>query len=378
MSSKQATAHINLDALSQNFDYVKSLAPNSKVMAVIKADAYGHGAVKVAHALSGADAFGVARVSEAVKLREAGIGTPICLLEGVMDKEEINLASVYEFQIVVHSEHQLELLETASARRGIWLKVDTGMGRLGIAYDKAAATLNRLGHQTLQGLMTHLANASDPTDALTELQINRLQAVADASRQPNTNVLSLANSAGLLRHPASIADWVRPGLMLYGASPMDDLLEINALHPVMTFSAPVISVHKVKQGESVGYGGLWTTEKDARIAVIAAGYADGYPRETSQGTPVLINGVRRPLVGRVSMDMICVELEPEDQTDPGDTAVLWGEGLPVEEISRHAGTVPYTLLCGITNRVHRVHRGAQRKNQRGTQRGTQRGIDSRG
>lgn len=360
MSSRQAAAHIDLEAIAHNFDTVKQLAPSSRVMAVIKADAYGHGAVQVARKLEAADALGVARVSEAVKLREKGIGTPICLLEGVVDREELNLASVYELQVVVHDDEQLALLEHNGARRNIWLKVDTGMGRLGFKPEAVPDILERIGRQKLLGIMTHLANADDLQSTKTNEQISCIRNFVERTDHPACKVISIANSAGILHHPESISDWIRPGLMLYGASPMTSLKPIDKLHPAMTFSAPVIAVRELKQGETVGYGGIWCAGKDTRVAVIAAGYADGYPREIDPGTPVLLGGARRPVVGRVSMDMICVELEETDATKPGDRAILWGQGLPVEEIARASGTIAYTLLCGVSHRVSRHYRGEAR------------------
>jgi alanine racemase len=363
--SKQATAIIDLDAIRHNFDQAKQRAPASKVMAVIKADAYGHGACKVAEALGSADAFGVARVSEAVKLRESGIGQPICLLEGVNDPEELNLASVYELQVVLHNREQLELLTNRGARRHVWVKVDTGMGRLGFSVEETPSVLHKLGHQGLLGLMTHLADAGDKRSIMTGRQIARITSLANGLDVPGSEVLSIANSGGLLALHNPPGDWVRPGLMLYGASPFDDLNPIPSLHPAMSFGAPVIAVRTIRQGESVGYGGIWTADKDSTIAVIAAGYADGYPREIAQGAPVLVNGVRYPLVGRVSMDLICVLLDSSHSkkvhsVKVGDRAILWGDDLPVEEIADKAGTIAYTLLCGVTARVHRQHRSNSR------------------
>ena len=358
MSSRQATALVDLEAIGSNFELVRSRAPNSNVMAIIKADAYGHGAIRVAKALSSANAFGVARVSEAVKLREAGIGQPICLLEGVNDREELNLASVFELQVVIHDRYQLDLLERVGARRKVWLKVDTGMGRLGFAPEEVPEVLQTLGKQTLLGVMTHLSEASDPVSQKTGLQLTRIREVIGKSGHPNVRTLNIANSAGILGHPASLAEWVRPGLMLYGATPFDDLKPIHDLHPAMTFSAPVIAVHPVKAGESVGYGGIFTASSNTRVAVIAAGYADGYPREIKQGAPVLIHGEKRRLVGRVSMDMICVELEPGDVVQPSDRAVLWGEGLAIEDIATCCGTIPYTLMTGVSSRVYRHYRAS--------------------
>lgn len=352
MAVRQATAHINLDAVAHNFDYVKELAPSSRVMAVVKANAYGHGAVQVARKLN-AEAYAVSRVSEAVELREAGVTGDICLLEGVMDKEELNLASVYELQVVVHSPYQLSLMKKAGARRPMWIKVDTGMGRLGFSLEQVKGVVSELRKQKVAGYMTHLAEASDPASEVTAEQIAKFQSIPAVQGQ----VLSIANSAGLVAHPDSRADWVRPGIMLYGATPFDDQEPMVALQPAMTFSAPVIAVHAVRAGDSVGYGGLWTATADTRVAVLAVGYADGYPREIKAGTPVILNGERRTIVGRVSMDMICVELTPSDKTEIGDRAVLWGEGLPVEEIARASDTITYTLLAGVSPRVNRQYRG---------------------
>lgn len=362
MSTAQATVHVDLDAIQQNFSYVRELSPASKIMAVIKADGYGHGAAQVARKLRDADAFGVARVSEAVKLREAGVHGPICLLEGVLNTEELNLASIYELQVVIHAEEQLEMLGRAGARRAIWLKIDTGMGRLGLSPDRAEALIAKLGSQQLLGLMTHFACADEPDETMTESQIETIVSLSQTLQkfQPAAGILNLANSAAILAHPHGHADWVRPGLMLYGGSPMVDGHPNYALQPAMTFSAPVIAIRQVKAGTSVGYGATWTAEKDSRIAVVAAGYADGYPREVDAGASVLVHGQMRDLVGRVSMDMLSVRLEDEDSVEIGDQVVLWGEGLPIEEVARHAGTIPYTLMCGIGGRVRRTWRGEVR------------------
>ena len=356
----QATAIIDLDAIRHNFGQVKQRAPGSKVMAVVKADAYGHGASKVAQALDTADAFAVSRVSEAVKLRESGISQPICLLEGVNDLEELNLASVYELQVVLHNWEQLELLAARGARRHLWVKVDTGMGRLGFSLEETPSVLQKLGHQRLLGLMTHLADAGDKRSITISQQIAKITSLANSLDLPGSDVLSIANSGGVLAYHHPPGGWVRPGLMLYGASPFDDLDPIPSLHAAMSFGAPVIAVRTIRKGDSVGYGGIWTADKDSTIAVIAAGYGDGYPREIAQGAPVLVDGVRYPLVGRVSMDMICVQLDTPHSVKVGDRAILWGDGLPVEEIADKAGTIPYTLLCGVTARVNRQHKGGIR------------------
>ena len=359
IASRQASVHVDLDAIAHNFAMARERAAGRRIMAVVKADAYGHGAAKVAKALARADCLGVARVSEALDLREAGVGGPICLLEGVASREELNIARDHELDLVVHDRAQLSMMEQAGARRRIWLKVDTGMGRLGVRPERIDELVSAFGHQRPLGLMTHLANADDVTDGKSSAQYRALVAISRKlqGRLDHADVLSVANSAGLLGHPEVGGSWVRPGLMLYGASPFDELVPIAELMPAMTFTAPVIAVREVRAGESVGYGGLWTAPEDTRVGVIAAGYADGYPREVSPGVPVLVGGQERKLIGRVSMDMICVALEAGDRVAVNDRVVLWGKGLPIERIAKAAGTVPYTLMCGVTRRVRREHLG---------------------
>ena len=362
MNNKQATVLTDLSAIQHNFDLVRELAPNSQIMAVIKANAYGHGAVVVAKALSSASALAVNRVSEAVQLREAGVSGDICLLSGVMNREDLNLASIYELQVVVHSEHQLDLLAGADARRNIWLKVDTGMGRLGFAPDELSRVYAKLSGQKLLGLMTHFACADDPKSDATILQLASLRAVSKSLKRinPAFGVLSTSNSAAIMTLSQSCLEWVRPGLILYGASPMLDLQPNPTLAPAMHFSAPIIAVHDVKEGTSVGYGGMWTASENTRVAIIGAGYGDGYPREIQAGTQVLLGSERREIVGRVSMDFICIRLQPEDLAPIGEHVMLWGPGLPIEEIARSAGTIPYTLMCHISERVQRIAMGGRR------------------
>ena len=355
MSGGQASVHIDLDAVAGNFRFLRALAPRSRVMAIVKADAYGHGAVRVAQELSrpgqSADAFGVARMSEAMALRDAGVSRPISLLEGVSDREELALAVRCGLQPVVHSDSHIGLLRRRRDLE-VWIKVDTGMGRLGFAPEALARVLREFDPRRVLGLMTHLADAGDPASGRTRAQIDCLNRAA-GGRYP----LSIGASAGVLGHPDARSAWVRPGLMLYGASPMDDLAPLSALRPAMSFAAPVIAVRQVRRGDRVGYGGVWAAPEDGRIAVVAAGYADGYPREISQGAPVLLHGARRPIVGRVSMDMLCVALAPGDAVSPGDRALLWGQGLPVEEICRYANTIPWTLMSGVSGRVQRLYQG---------------------
>ncbi len=324
-------------------------------MAVIKANAYGHGLVAVARALESADSFAVARVDEGLTLRRAGINSPTVLLEGVFDREQLEAAAAARFELVVHTPEQIELLRAAAAgdRFKVWLKLDTGMNRLGFkgaAFDSALAALRELpAVQNPVNLFTHLAFADTPELAATADQL----ALFAAATKSLPGERSIANSAGMLSFPQAQADWVRPGLLLYGASPFAGSIGADyGLRPAMTLTSHVIAVKELAPGEQVGYGGDWTAARPTRLAVAAIGYGDGYPRKLGSGAPVLVNEQRAPLAGRVSMDMIGIDVT--DLTPPpvlNDPVILWGEGLPVEEIAVWADTVPYELLCGISQRV---------------------------
>ncbi len=356
-----ATALVNLDAIASNLKVARELSPTSRVMAVIKGDAYGHGMVEVARCLATADAFAVARLEEAVVLREADIRNPILLLEGVNTREELHIAAAHDLSLVVHSEHQVSLLE-AKAGFQIWLKLETGMHRLGLEPDSLPASLARLNQHRVLGVMSHLANADSALDKNTDHRESFITVDQQLGRFQNATAAagldrSLANSAALLAFPGTRFEWNRPGLMLYGASPFADLGLVPELIPAMTLLAPVIAIQSLQPGESIGYGSSWTCQERCRVAVIAIGYADGYPREMPAGTPVLINDKRGELVGCVSMDMSMVKLNAEDEVNIGDTACLWGEGLPIEVIARAGATIPYTLMCGVTRRVRRIYRG---------------------
>ncbi len=349
------SATIDAAALRRNLDVVRARAPRSRVMAVIKANGYGHGLVAVAQALEGADAFAVARVDEGLALRAAGISKPVVLLEGVFEAEQLQLAMAHRFALVVHIEEQVRLLEQAPAGADIevWLKLDTGMNRLGLkaaAFAAAHATLASLaGVRQPVGLMSHLASAEaleDPENAL------QLQRFAQAT-QGMIGARSLANSAALLNFPEAQADWVRPGLLLYGVSPLTGLLGADlGLEPVMTLHSRIIGLKDVARGERVGYGGAWTASRPTRLAIAAVGYGDGYPRNMPSGSAVLVNGARAPIAGKVSMDMIGIDATDLPQPPRlGDPVVLWGPGLPVERVAAAAGTISYELLCGISQRV---------------------------
>lgn len=347
------TAHIDLAALRHNLAHIRAQAPRSRVMAVVKANAYGHGIVEVSRALADADALGVARIEEAIALRAAGIVTPLVLLEGVANAEQLAAAAAHDLDIVVHDPAHLPLLAAwrGPARLALWLKIDTGMNRLGFRPEAAPAAMRAL--QGLQPaprmlrLMTHFASADQIGDPSVAAQIARLRAVAPAGLE-----LSLANSAAILSLPESHAHWVRPGLALYGASPFEGRTGAQlGLRPVMTLASTVIAVREVAAGEQVGYGGTWLAPRAARVAILAAGYGDGLLRAIPTGAIVLVNGQRAPLVGRVSMDMIAVDVSALPACAVGDAALLWGPELPVEGLAAAAGTIAYELLCAVSQRV---------------------------
>lgn len=345
---------LNLHALEHNLNRVRQFAPKAKVMAVIKANAYGHGLFRAAKTLRDVDAFAVARVHEGVRLRQAGINNRIAVLEGFTCAEELNQLLMHRLELIIHSEQQLEVLEQHKAIGNyvVWLKLDTGMNRLGISSADLANVYERLmrcaGNNISVNLMTHLANADRLDDEATQRQITLFQnTISNYSGEK-----SIANSAGILGWSESLADWIRPGIMLYGVSPYREKYGAEfGLQAVMGLHSRLIAVKSVQAGDKVGYGGAWTCKKNTSLGVVAIGYGDGYPRQAESGTPVLVNDVRVPLVGRVSMDMITVDLQDLPDAKAGDPVTLWGEKLPVEEVARHANTIPYTLLCGITQRV---------------------------
>jgi len=349
-----ATAEIDLSALKYNLTQVRQLAPNSHVMAVLKANAYGHGLVKIAQFLNEADAFAVARIDEALALRAGGLVKPIVLLEGFFDKSDLPILLANNFQTIIHNDSQLEDLAQArlDGQLVVWLKIDTGMHRLGIQPEQFDDFYQQLIHNPNVKdnikLMTHFACADDISNKMTLEQIAEFtNSTAQHSKQT-----CLANSAGIIGWQQSHGDWVRPGLMLYGVSPMLDTVGADhKLKPVMRLKTRLIAIKKIKKGQSTGYGAHWQSEQDTYLGIAAIGYGDGYPRHAKSGTPVIINGRSVPLVGRVSMDMITVDLGAVLQDKVADEVILWGPELPVETIAKHASTIPYELLCNITARV---------------------------
>lgn len=352
----RARATVDAAALRHNLARVRAFAPGRRVIAAIKADAYGHGALHAAAALADADAFAVATVDEALQLRWTGVSQPLIVLSAAWRTEDFAACAEHDLQPVLHDPAQIEALARQDGRGlTVWFKLDTGMHRLGFPAEEAPALhrrLEALPGVRLAGWMTHLACADDPADPTTKDQVRRFhRGLADLPGER-----SIANSAGIVAWPDTHADNVRPGIMLYGSSP---LLEGSGadfdLRPAMTLTAPLIARKRVAAGEPVGYGATWRAPEDMPIGAVAIGYGDGYPRHAPNGTPVLLRGRRVPLIGRVSMDLINVDLRGCPDAEIGDTAVLWGEGLPAEEIGRAAGTISYELFCRLTSRVEFVH-----------------------
>ncbi|QLH42793.1 MAG: alanine racemase [Coxiellaceae bacterium] len=352
----RVVAEIDLAALRANLAKVKAYAPHSKVLAMVKANAYGHGLVPIATTLAGeqVDGFGVAALDEGITLRQAGIKTRIILMSGVANVDELQIAAAHRFELVIHHPSQIQLLQIASLPTPItiWLKLDTGMHRLGFSPDSFQQAYQALldCHQVQKPiiLMTHLSDADDISNNKTQQQIAMFQSCTAGFPGPK----SIANSAAIIAWPEARADWIRPGIMLYGVSPLQNQVAPQlGLAPVMTFRSRIIAVNMIPKGESIGYGSTWQCPENMPIGVVAAGYGDGYPRHAASGTPILVEGVRCPLIGRVSMDLITIDLRNLPQAKLGTPVILWGNGLPVEEIAACAGTIAYELLCSPTQRV---------------------------
>ncbi len=345
---------IDIEALKHNFLRIKELAPHSKVMAIIKADAYGHGIVRVAKTLSNADAFGVACLEEAEQLRASSIKTPIILLEGPYKPNDISSIIKLNLDVVIHSKYQLEILEKTKieGKIKVWLKIDTGMHRLGFPYNDTEKVLKRLisckNVDSTPILMTHLATANEKNHDLTKKQLDSFKHASKIMQIERT----VANSAAVINLPETHLDWIRPGLMLYGVSPLiDSFGHDHGLKSVMTLESEIISIQSLSKGESVGYGATWRCPENMPVGIIAAGYGDGFPRHAKSGTPTLVNNVRCPLIGRSSMDMLTIDLRNQPNAKIGDRVVLWGQSLPIEEIAAYADTIPYELLCGVHKRL---------------------------
>jgi len=356
--ARKCTASINLNAIKKNYLYAKSLAPNSKAIAILKADAYGHGAIKVAKELSEvADAYGVACIDEAIELLSSGIDrTPILLLEGIFEKSELILVAKHGLIVTVCNSIQLQWLLDADLKKPIdvFVKYDSGMGRLGFQEESFIQAINLLEESKNVGeiiLMTHFSSADEPESTLTKKQIRNFDNTLYAEKYPG----SLANSAAILHWGESHRDYVRPGIMLYGSSPMSDAKYQKKLIPAMTLSSVLISIKNLKKGQGVGYGARFICPHDMQIGVVAIGYADGYSRHAKDGTPVYINGTRSKVVGRVSMDMTTIDLTGVQNPKIGDRVELFGDNISINEVAKYCNTISYEILSKITKRVYKAY-----------------------
>lgn len=353
--SRPIQAFIDTSALTHNLTIVRQHAPKARIMAVIKADAYGHGLLQAAHALKAADGFALLELGSAIALRDAGFRQPILLLEGFFSMKELTFFEQYQLSSVIHHAEQVAMLSAFKHHRlDLFVKINTGMNRLGLAPEQLPSIIDKLtALQCMKNitLMTHFACADDPTENESVLQ--QLQCFRSFT-QGYDYPRSLANSAAIIRYPETHADWVRPGILLYGASPVLDKTpaELN-LRPAMTLSSKIIAIQQLKTGDRVGYGGLFEADRTMQIGIVACGYADGYPRHAPTNTPVLINNQRSRILGRVSMDMLAVDLTGIDNAGLNSPAILWGNGLSVDEVAHYAGTVNYELLCALAPRVEK-------------------------
>jgi len=359
--SRRVTATIHLDALRHNLGRVRELAPRSRVMAVVKADGYGHGLERVARALADADAFGVASIADGRRIRALGLRHRIVVLSGIDEPEDLAVMRELALEPVIHHASQLAWMEADRDPRPLpplWLKVDTGMHRLGFDPSEVAQVHARLAAlPQVAGriqLLSHFARSDEFGVDATVWQI----ASFEAATRDLPGERSLANSAGILGWPASHGDWVRAGGVLYGVSVVPGRTGADfGFRPAMTLSARLIAIKTVARGEPIGYGGTWVCPEDMPVGIVAIGYGDGYPRVAAPGTPVLLRGRRAGIVGRVSMDLLNIDLRAHPDAQVGDEVILWGPDLPVEEIGTHAGTIGYELICGMTRRVDFVEAG---------------------
>lgn len=343
MHTRHSRIIIDLDAIRFNYQYLKNIAIDSKVIAVIKADAYGHGAIEVAQALPEADAFAVATVPEAMVLRDVGIQHKIVVLGGPVNQDEMQLCFTHRLDPVIHQTWQIDLLRACreSSPIDVWVKFNSGMGRLGFSthhMDEVIQRLNKIAAVDEIRLMTHLANADDVDDMKSGEQIEQVSQLGLDDYE-----WGIANSAGILGWPVSQRRWVRAGIALYGSDPLLGQDHASVLKPAMQFLSEIVAINTRKQGERIGYSGLYICQDDQQIAVVGAGYADGYPRHLMNGY-VMVNGQKADIVGRVSMDMITIDVTGLD-VKSGDEVILWGSNPLASEIARLSETIPYELFC---------------------------------
>ena len=356
------TATIHLSAIKHNYDIARQHGGSAKVWAVVKANAYGHGLAFAMRALQGADGLALVEVDGAIKIRESGWIRPVLLLEGFFHASDLPLVAHHQIDVAVHCNEQIELLEQANLAADkvirVHLKVNTGMNRLGFKPAAVAAAYQRLSAINavrVVDLMMHFANADDALNSRLPVaeQLRRFEQAQAALKGAKLET-SLANSAANLLIDSIKNDWVRAGIMLYGGSPSTAAASTFGLLPAMTLRSELIAIQEIQTGEAVGYGSRFVAAKPMRIGIVACGYADGYPRHAIDGTPVLVNGVRTSMVGRVSMDMITVDVTDIAEAKVGSVVTLWGQGLPIDEVARAADTIGYELMCGVAQRVQMV------------------------
>lgn len=350
--ARPIVARLDLQALRQNLQVVRAAAPHSRVWSVVKANAYGHGLDRVWSSLSTTDGFAMLNIEEAILLRERGWKGPILMLEGFFHADELALFDQYRLTTSLHSNWQVKVLANAklNAPIDVYLKINSGMNRLGFAPDRVQTVwqqlrgLKNVGQLTL---MAHFADAEQPEGIAGPMA--RIEQAAEGLDCPR----SLANSAATLWHQEAHYDWVRPGIVLYGASPSGEWRDVatSGLKPVMTLNSEIIGIQNLKAGDTVGYGSLYKASGEQRIGIVACGYADGYPRQAPTGTPVMVEGVRTQTVGRVSMDMLAVDLTPCPQAGIGSSVELWGDNIKIDDVAAPSGTVGYELMCALAPRV---------------------------
>jgi alanine racemase len=347
-------ATIDIPAMQHNLAVARKCAPHSRIWAVVKANAYGHGLARGMHAFVEADGLALIEIDGALKLREMGWQKPILLLEGFFEARDLTTVAAHRLQVAVHCDEQIEMLERSRLATSVdvHLKMNSGMNRLGFtpaAYRAAYTRLRAIPSIRSITLMTHFANADDPLNAGMPL-VEQAQRFHGATEDlPGER--SLSNSAAVLAHPQFAADWVRPGIMLYGGTPGGKSAQAYGLKPAMTLSSEIIGVQQIGAGDAVGYGSRFVADRPMTVGVVACGYADGYPRHAPNGTPVLVGGVRTGLVGRVSMDMLAVDLTDVPDAHVGNPVTLWGDDLPIDEVANAAGTIGYELMCALAPRV---------------------------
>lgn len=353
--SRKTLCTLSTRNLLDNLQVIRSRAPKSKIMAMVKANAYGHGIRSVSQRLDAhVDALGVASIDEAMALRQAKVKAPITLIEGVFTAEELRIAAEQNFSVVFHSAHQIRWLQRTEfpSKLQAWIKINTGMGRLGFSPDAAVEAMEALSKSASVsqpvGIVSHFSCADEPDHPMNASQIATFRSFADAHQGPK----SFCNSAAIFAFPDLHYDWVRPGLALYGGSPLagQDAASLG-LKPVMTFRTELIAIQNFKRGDNVGYGASFSCPEDMPVGIAAVGYGDGYPRSVKVNAPVLVNERRCPVIGRVAMDMAAIDLRPCAQAVAGDEVTLWGEGLPVEELAAFSDRISYDLLTGVQNRV---------------------------